>query len=86
MTDFYENAHFFASSIRTWATTSEDRSLSDLIKLMDKEKLTYNLWLVPCPSTQAYAIEWFSPQIEGAKLIETVDFSKGRKVKTGESK
>lgn len=61
--------HFFASSVATWATTNDERDLRALLKLMDKEGYPYNLFLVPVPHTEHYAINFYQPQVEGAKHI-----------------
>jgi hypothetical protein len=71
--------HFFAASTATWATTSDERTLQQLLKLMDKEKLAYNLYLVPCPHTQEYEINWFVPQVEGVMHLGTFFCKQGGK-------
>jgi len=73
--------HFFASSVATWATTNDQRDLRDLIKLMDAEKLSYNLFYVPGNHDAPYEIKMYAPKVEGAKLIEFFEFHNGRKVK-----
>lgn len=73
--------HFFASSVATWATTNDQRDLRDLIKLMDAEKLSYSLWLVPGNQDAPYEIKMYAPQVEGAIHLDFFDFCKGRKVK-----
>lgn len=82
MTDFYQNAHFFATSTSTWATTNEHRNLFDLIRLMDSEKRTYSLWYVPCHWDNDYAIKNYVPQVQGALRVESVYFKDGRRAKT----
>lgn len=64
-----DNLHFFASSAFTWATTSPTRSLHQLVKLMDKEKMGYNLWLIPHPHDTPYEIEFYQPKIDGAQWV-----------------
>ena len=71
--------HFFAASAMTWATTTTERSLQDLLKLMDKERLTYNLYIVPTKYDTPYDIEWFQPQVEGTRWLGTFTFKQGRK-------
>jgi hypothetical protein len=61
--------HFFASSIFDWAITNEDRDLPALIKLMTEFGHDFNLWLVPCASSEVYDIEWFAPQVGGAVVV-----------------
>jgi predicted O-linked N-acetylglucosamine transferase (SPINDLY family) len=70
--------HFYASSSATWATTNETRDLQQLLKLMDKEKFTYNLYLVPVPHTTEYDIKWFQPQVEGTIHLGTFTFKQTR--------
>lgn len=74
-----ENQHFYASSSETWATTNDERDLQDLLKLMDKERLTYNLFLVPVPHTTEYEINWFQPQVEGTMHLGSFIFKQGGK-------
>lgn len=57
--------HFYASSIATWATTTESRDLRRLIKLMESEGFNYNLFYVPLPSNSSYKIEHYAPVVEG---------------------
>ena len=77
MTDNTKPFHFFAASASTWATTNNERNLQDLLKLMDKEKQAYNLWLVPISHDEDYAIEWFKPQVEGTMHMGTFTFKQG---------
>jgi hypothetical protein len=71
--------HFFAASTATWATTNDERTLQQLLKLMDKEKLAYNLYLVPCKHDVQYDINWFAPQVEGTQHLGTFTFKQGAK-------
>jgi hypothetical protein len=75
------NHHFFASSVATWATTNDQRDLRDLIKLMDAEKLSYNLYYIPLPHGADYEIRMYQPQVKGALQLEFFEFHNGRKVK-----
>jgi hypothetical protein len=70
--------HFFAASASTWATTSPERNLQDLLKLMDKERLAYNLYLVPVAHDTDYNIEWFRPLVEGTMHMGTFTFKQGK--------
>ena len=74
-----KDQHFFASSSATWATTNNERDLQALLKLMDKEKLAYNLYLVPCKHDTEYEINWFAPQVEGTMHLGTFTFKQGGK-------
>jgi hypothetical protein len=57
--------HFYASSVATWATTTETRDLRALIKLMEKQGFNYSLFYVPLPADSSYKIERFVPQVAG---------------------
>lgn len=57
--------HFYASSVATWATTTESRDLRALIKLMESEGFNYSLFYVPLPSDSNYKIERYVPVVEG---------------------
>ena len=71
--------HFFAASASTWATTSPERNLQDLLKLMDKEKQAYNLYMVPVSHEEDYTIEWFQPQVPGTMHMRTFTFKQGER-------
>jgi hypothetical protein len=62
-----------------WATTTPERTLQDLLKLMDKCRLAYNLYLVPVPHDTDYDIKFFQPQVEGTQHLGTFEFKKARK-------
>ena len=57
--------HFFAASAAQWVITNEERDLQALLKIMDKAKLAYNLFLVPCSHDTDYEINWYQPQVAG---------------------
>lgn len=63
--------HFYASSVATWVTTSADRNLSELLDLMNREGLTYSLWVVPVPHDTPYEIEMYAPKVAGAQWVGT---------------
>jgi len=73
-----KDSHFFAASSATWATTNDERNLQDLLKLMDKQRLAYNLYLVPVPHEVEYEINWFQPQVEGTMHLGTFTFKQGK--------
>ena len=75
------NHHFFLSSVATWMTTGTDRSLTEAIRMMEKEKLTFTIWYVPVEPKTEYEINFFAPQVPGAHPVETVQFQSGRRVK-----
>lgn len=80
--DGLKEFHFFASSIADWATTSDERTLPDLIKLMEKFGYRYSLWMVPGRWDSNYEIMWYAPKVEGAKMVGVYDPKKGRAKKT----
>jgi hypothetical protein len=71
--------HFFAASVAQWATTNEERDLRQLLKLMDKDGYSYNLFLVPVPHDTDYDINWFQPQVEGTQWLGFFETKKGKK-------
>lgn len=73
MSEKSKEHHFFFASAMTWCTTSPNRSLSQAVKLMDKEKCIYNVYLVPTPHDKTYQIEWYVPQVPGTIHLETID-------------
>jgi hypothetical protein len=68
--------HFFAASFATWATTNDKRDLQALIKLMDREGYTYNLYLVPLHHAENYSINFYQPQVEGTMHLGTFESKK----------
>ena len=72
------NHHFFAASAATYALTNEERDLQALLKLMDKERLAYNLYMVPVPHDTEYEINWYQPQVEGTMHLGTFKFKQRR--------
>lgn len=71
--------HFYAASVVQWATTTPDRDLRQLLKLMDRDGHPYNLFLVPVPHDATYEIRWFQPQVEGTQWIGHFVSKKGNK-------
>ena len=67
------NNHFFASSIAQWATTTDERDLRGLIKLMDQDGYPYNLFLIPGPFDAEYEIKMYQPQAPGAVWVGHYD-------------
>ena len=70
--------HFFAASVTMWAQTTPERDLRELMKLMDKEGLGYNLFLVPLPHDAQYEINFYQPQAKGTQWLGFFD-KKGKK-------
>ena len=75
------NHHFFLSSPATWCTTGLERTLTEAIKLMDAEKLSYCIYYIPLPPDEPYEINYYMPQVKDAVLVELVAFKNGRRVK-----
>lgn len=75
--------HFYLSSVCTWMTTGQSRSLSEAVRLMDAEKYTYMIWYIPHPPETPYEIRMYAPYIDGAVCVDFVEFSNGRRVKNG---
>jgi hypothetical protein len=72
--------HFYASSVAQWATTNETRDLPELLDLMNKDGLTYNLFRVPGKHDATYTIKMYQPQVPGAEWLGTFTTpKKGRK-------
>jgi hypothetical protein len=63
--------HFFASSVATWVTTTDNRTLPDVIELMEGESYIYSLFLVPGAWDSNYEIRHYAPQVEGAMILGT---------------
>ena len=78
--------HFYASTPFTWATTTDERDLPALMKIMDLDKLPYALWYLPVPSETHYEIKFYTPQVEGALYLGTMGGKKKRATKKGETK
>jgi len=63
------NTHFFAASTFTWAQTTPTRDLPALIRLMEKDKHGFNLFLVPLPHDAEYSINFYQPQVDGTQWL-----------------
>jgi hypothetical protein len=61
--------HYFAASATTWATTTPERDLRQLLKLMDKDRFSYNLFLVPVAHDAMYDIKMYQPQVDGTQWL-----------------
>ena len=71
--------HFYASSAAQWATTTDERDLRQLLKLMDKDGYDYNLFLVPVKYTANYEIKMFQPMVTGTQWLGFYEVKKGKK-------
>lgn len=72
--------HFYASSVAQWATTTPERDLRQLLKLMDKDGYSYNLYLVPVAHDTPYEINFFQPQVEGTQWLGFFEVNKKNEV------
>jgi hypothetical protein len=70
--------HFYASSVATWATTTDTRDLPALLDLMNKDGYTYNLFRVPGKHDATYTIKMYQPQVKGAEWLGTFTVPKKR--------
>lgn len=73
------HTHFYASSVATWATTTDERDLRQLLKLMDKDGYPYNLFLVPGKHTDPYEIAMYQPMVKGTQWLGTFTLPKKKK-------
>jgi hypothetical protein len=67
--DTTKGQHFYASSVAQWATTTDERDLRQLLKLMDKDGFSYNLFLVPVAHDAQYDIKMYQPQVDGTQWL-----------------
>lgn len=73
--------HFFASSVADWGTTTDERTLPDLIELMEGFGYKYSLWMVPGNWQTNYNIEWYAPKVEGALMVGVYEPKKSKSKK-----
>lgn len=73
-----QDFHFFASSVATWVTTTDTRTLPEMIELMEKEGYPYSVFLVPGSWDADYEIKWYVPQVEGVAMVGTYTPKKSR--------
>ena len=58
-----QDRHFFATSAGEWRVGKDPVTL---IAAMKRNRLPFNVWMVPGPIDSDYRIEMFAPQVEGA--------------------
>ena len=73
----YPTFHFYLHNIFEWRTGHD---LHTLMKQMDKHKQTYWVWYVPGEVTTQYDIQFYRPQVEGAFILNMVEYKNGKKV------
>ena len=69
--------HYFATSRFSWST---DNDLHRLMKRLDADKMSYDIWYVPIDREESYDLEAFAPQVEGATMIASIRFADGKRV------
>ena len=74
-----ESTHFYASSVAAWVTTTPERDLRQLIKHMERDGFSYNLFLVPVAHDTDYEIRMYQPQVEGTQWLGYFETKKGKK-------
>ena len=57
--------HFLATSVAEWISTTESRTLPDVVAWMDKAGYPYTLFMVPGHWNSNYTINFYTPQVEG---------------------
>jgi hypothetical protein len=60
-----EPFHYFASSLASWRTGTD---LDKLIADMKRENFPFNVYRVELPETAAYAINYYTPQVDPEQL------------------
>lgn len=76
-----DKGHLLFISATTWCATGKEYSIADACKIFDADKMAYWIWYVPVPHGAEYSIECYAPQLEGAYVMEFVEFHKGKKIK-----
>ena len=61
--------HFFAASTSTWMTTTPERDLPEVMRLMKSEGLGFNVFLVSLPFDADYEINFYQPQVHGTQWL-----------------
>jgi hypothetical protein len=73
----YPTFHFYVHNIFEWRMGDD---LHTLMKAMDKHKQTYWIWYVPGEVTSKYDISMYRPQVEGAFILNMVEYESRKKV------
>jgi len=78
-----DNYHYFASSGIGWNTGSDIRKVLEIRRQEDHLIASgFQVWEVPGKDKDSdYKIEWYAPQVEGAKsiIVEEYDWSRSKK-------
>jgi hypothetical protein len=81
MNELNPQGHVYIANAMQWCVTGGNLSLPEAVKLFEKDKCTYCVYYVPLPPSADYEIKFYAPAVEGAMLLEMVEFKNGRKVK-----
>ena len=63
------SGHFFAASAATWGITTPDRTLKQLLTIMEQEGNPFNLFYVPVAHDIDYENNFYQPQVEGTLYL-----------------
>ena len=66
------HCHFFLSSYATWVLTTPNRTLTQAVRMMNKEGNPYTIWYVPVAHDAGYEINFYAPQVDGAVAVEHI--------------
>lgn len=69
--------HFYVHNAFEWRTGDD---LQKLITDMNKHKQTYWVWYVPGEKDINYDIQWYRPQVEGAFILNMVQYENRKRV------
>ena len=64
-----QEVHFLATSVAEWISTTDSRTLPDIIQWMDKAGYPYTLFMVPGHWNSNYTINFYTPQVEGTVVL-----------------
>ena len=64
-----KEVHFLATSVAEWISTTDSRTLPDVIAWMDKAGYPYTLFMVPGHWKSNYTINFYTPQVEGTVVL-----------------
>lgn len=76
--------HLLFVNALNWCSTGRNYTVAEAAKMFEKDKMTYWVFYVPLTPDAEYEIDFFTPQVKGAYLMEEVEFKNGRKVKKGD--
>jgi hypothetical protein len=74
--------HIYGSTAATWATTTDQRDLGALLKLLTADQMPFSLWYVPLAHDATYEIKRYAPDVEGAIFLGTIQPKQAKRIKT----